>query len=108
MARPAACICKRFARLGDEAPVIAVGVQGQGEDAESVIIADFTVRQDRREAIVVPPSRSHHELTQAMRGVSPTIWVLRRKALVVVVVSIEHDLRATLIQVLPERVVRRI
>src|SRR5215472_1465618 len=51
---------------------------------------------------LVLPSRTHHELTYSTRCVGSPIGPLRGEAFVVVVVAVEHDVGAGLIEVVPE------
>src|SRR3954447_21599937 len=84
------------AGLGDEAPLVTAGVQGQRQHAERVGVVDLAVRFDRTQAIVTPAAGAHHELTNAAR-ISIAGGVLWREALVVVIVADESDIDSAVV-----------
>jgi len=82
-------ISKRLARLRNELPVIALGVERQLEDAVSVVVARFAVGLGRaKRPVGIFPTAAHHEFTNAVVFVRFAVGVLRREALVVVVMPL--------------------
>src|SRR5438477_13190289 len=87
---------------GGEAPVVAVGVQGQLEDPEGALLADLAVGGDGPlEGVVWPAARPSDELPQA-GGIGPALRVLAGEALVDVAVAGQDDVGAGRLQIGPE------
>src|SRR6266511_2022884 len=103
MAGSASGVGERLAGLGQEAPVVAVCVQGELQHTVRVGVAYLAVRLGRAELVVAGPARPDHELADAACGVEYAVRALRREALVVVVVAGEHYLGIRRVQRLEDR-----
>jgi hypothetical protein len=77
-----------------EAPVVAVGVQGQAEDAEGVVPPDLAVGLRVAESAQVAAAGAHDELGHPFLGGGPSGVALWGEAFVAVLVSVEHDVDA--------------
>src|SRR5215204_1635820 len=98
----AARIRKRLAVHRHELPIIAARVQGELQDAVGVVVVDLSVLNRTLNLIVAPaPAGADHELTDALLGVPRATRVLRREALVVVVMGREDHVRSCVIESLP-------
>ena len=86
----AAVVAEGRARLRDELPDVARGVQRQFEDTTGMFIPNLAVGLDVGERLEVLTSGSHDEFAYAVR-VRPIDVVLRRESLVVVGVTNTHD-----------------
>src|ERR1700747_585002 len=95
-------IVKRLARLRDELPFVRAGMEGYLQNTEGVGIPNLGRRKRRGERAMIPSAGPSDEFPDASR-VRLAIRILRREPLVVVVVSVDHDRRPSLIQVHPER-----
>src|SRR3954453_16963220 len=87
---------------GVEAPVVAVGTQGQAEDAEGVVPPDLAVGLRVAESAQVAAPGAHDELGHPLLGGGPSGVALGGEAFVAVLVSVEHDVDARVLQDLPE------
>ena len=87
----------------EEAPVVARGVQRHGQHAVGAAAADLAVGPDRAEALEVAAAGPDDELADPAGRVGPGVGVLRGEALVGVVVAVEDDVRAGVVERLPER-----
>src|SRR5215207_5098418 len=85
-----------------EAPVVAVGVQGQAEDAEGAVPPDLAVGLRVAESAQVAAPGAHDELGHPFLGGGPSGVALWGEAFVAVLVSFEHDIDAGVLQDLPE------
>jgi hypothetical protein len=85
-----------------EAPVVAVGTQGQAEDAEGVVPPDLAVGLRVAESAQVAAAGAHDELGHSFLGGGPSGVALWGEAFVAVLVSVEHDIDAGVLQDLPE------
>src|ERR671933_742802 len=77
-------------RLREELPVEARGMQRQLEDAVGGVVAHHAVVCCRAEAVVVHAARAHDDLSDTVRRVGVARRILRREALVDVIVPVEH------------------
>src|SRR3954464_4442378 len=98
----AALVDLRGAGSGVEAPVVAVGVEGQAEDAERVVPPDLAVGLRVLEPAQVATPGAHHELRHPLLGGGPSGVALGGEAFVAVFVSVQHDIDARVLQDLPE------
>jgi len=97
-------ICKGFSLLGYKLPIVAFRMQRQLQDAESVGISGLTVGLRRREETVrILSSTPYNKLANAMLGIELAAGILRSEPFVVVVVSINNDVRTRVIQNVPQR-----
>src|SRR6476661_4282905 len=87
---------------GVEKPVVAVRAQGQGEHAERVVPADLAVRLRIGEAAQVTATRADDELRHALLRRRPPRVALRGEPFVAVLVPVEHDVHAGVLQHLPQ------
>src|SRR5205085_7225916 len=78
------------------------GVQRQFEDAIGGVVTHHAVGGGRVEAAMIFAAGAHDDLGEAGRGVGGAGRILRRKALVVVIVAVEHQVGVGVVQVLPE------
>src|SRR5215213_263484 len=85
-----------------EAPVVAVGVQGQAEDAEGAVPPDLAVGLRVAESAQVAAPGAHDELGHSFLGGGPSGVALWGEAFVAVLVSVEHDIDTRVLQYLPE------
>src|SRR3954453_20916025 len=85
-----------------EAPVVAVGVQGQAEDAEGAVPPDLAVGLRVAESAQVAAAGAHDELGHPFLGGGPSGVALWGEAFVAVLVPVEHDVDARVLQDLPE------
>jgi hypothetical protein len=72
-------------------------MKGDLERAKSGIVADLAVVRDRGERRVVRTAGADDKLPNAPRGIEIPVIVLRRKPLIVVIMSSQHDIRAGII-----------
>src|SRR3989449_7680796 len=102
VAVPGAVVGEAVARSGDEVPDIAVGTEGQLQDAVCVGHGLSIGRDGRRHARRIA-TRAHVELADPARRIRIRAGVLRGEALVVVLLTVEHDLRTRGIEIVPDR-----
>src|SRR2546425_11848854 len=107
VAAAGAAVGERLPRLGNELPVVAARVERQLEDAERVPVAHLTVRlRGTRDRVVVLAAGADDELANAAGRVRCAGRRLGREALIVVVVPVEDDVCARVVEVLPDRLHR--
>src|SRR5215208_5220507 len=82
----------------DEPPLVALRMEGELQDAVGVVVVDLAVGDGLQDRIVALPSGAHHELPDAALGGRSPVGVLRRKALVVVLVAGEHHVYARCVE----------
>jgi hypothetical protein len=78
-------------------------VKGQLQDPERLRISDLGVGDRSLEATQALAAGPDHELTDAAAGIAVAIRVLERETLIVVVVPDDDDIRADLVEQVPER-----
>ena len=78
---------ERSALRGDEPPVVTLGMEGELEYAVGVVVVDLAVGKWTPDLVVALATGAHHELADAALGVRLSARVLRREALVVVLVA---------------------
>ncbi len=88
---------------GDELPIIAAGAEGQLDHTESVAVSNLAVGNGCLEGAQALAACPHYELSNAKRRIRSAVGILRREAFVIVVVTIDNDLRPGLIKGLPDR-----
>src|SRR5579862_4964909 len=104
MARAAAGIMKAFSGLRHKLPVVARRMQGQLQNSKRIGISDFAVRLWRAESSMrILAAASDNEFADAALGVRLSIRILRRKSLVVMIVSADNYVRIRRIQSIPDR-----
>ena len=106
MAYAAPRIRERLARDGDEFPVVARGVQRQLQDAISLVVLHLGVRQGRAQGEGARTAHARDEFADTGDRIGHTGRGLRPEALIVVIVAGEHELRAGVVQRLPQRLRR--
>src|SRR3954453_3957659 len=106
MADPVPGIAEGFAGLGNKLPVVAGRVQRQLDDAERESIAHLAVGDWCAERVVILAARADNELANAARGVGYAGGILRRETLIIMGVAVDHQLGASIIQRLPDRLHR--
>ena|SRR5436190_23550392 len=94
--------------LGHKEPIVAVGPQIQFENTECSGVAHFTVRiampgNVPQETTLVLSAGTNNKLADAMVLIQDSRRRLRSKALIVMVMSCEHNVGAGFVQVTPER-----
>ena len=80
-----------FAGFGDEFPVVALCVKSELEDAVRRPVADLTREQRLAERAVTLATGAYDEFANAVREVGLAVGILRREALVVVIVTVDYD-----------------
>src|SRR5439155_15992506 len=80
-------------------------MQRQLEDPEARVVSDLAVGDRGGEGVVACPAGADDEFADPLR-VGDTAWVLGRKPLVFMVMSNEHEVRPSRVEVLPERIER--
>src|SRR5262245_58467245 len=103
MTRSGAGVRIRLARDRDELPAVVTGPDAQLQDSERVAVVRLGVRDRRAERVVTLSAGAHHEFPDSLDLVQLPVRGLRREALVVVIMSYDHDLRPRVVEVLPER-----
>ena len=103
MAGARAGVGERPAGLGDEAPVVARRLQRQLEHPEGVAVGDLAVGDRGPDRVVAAAAGPDDELAKAGGGVERSRGGLGSEALVVVVVRVEDDVGAGLVERLPQR-----
>ena len=87
----------------DELPVITFGMEGELEHAERVRLVRFAVGNEVGEnAMRVLAARTYDKFANAMLGISFSVWILECEAFVIMIVAVNHDVCAGVIQNLPE------
>src|SRR5207245_11269341 len=87
--------------FGDELPVVARGVERELQDAKGVVVAHLAVLDRGHDRVMAPAARAHDELAYAARGIERPAPLLRREALVVVVMATQDDVRVEVVERLP-------
>ena len=75
----------------------------QLQHAEGAGLTDFAVRSWIAECASVAAARTRDELADSSLWVATAIWILSRKALVVMIVAVDHHVSISLVQSLPYR-----
>src|SRR5207245_6561043 len=87
---------------GNKLPVVAVGMQSQFQNSEGIGVADFTVSDRLGEnPMAILSARARDEFANAARVIEMSLRVLRSKPLVIVVMAVNHNVRASRVQCLP-------
>jgi len=102
MTRRRARIGEGLARFRYKLPIVAARVQRQLENAEGVGIANFAVGENGGQGGVVGAAAPHNKLANASNGVSDTIWILRRKTFIDVVMSAQNKVSIRVVKCLPK------
>ena len=103
MAGSRAGIPERLARLRNKLPVIALGMERQFQDAKGIVIAHFAVGLGNSQwPMRVLPAGTDHELADAVLRVWFSTGVLRRKALVVVIMPADDNFYSRMIKRVPQ------
>ena len=108
MTRPGTFVGEGLTRDRDEAPRVPRGLERQGEDAVGGGAPHFAVRDRRPEGTERGSARADDELANPVVVVCDPVRRLRRKPLIVMIVSHEDDLGAVLVERPPEDVVERL
>src|SRR3954452_6299211 len=93
---------------GVELPVVARRVKVEFDDAERPRGPELAVRPDRPEVAYLGAASPDHELADPARPILVAIGVLWRETFVVVVVAVDDEVGARVVERLPERVDRAI
>src|SRR3990170_261902 len=99
----AAGVGERLACLGHKLSVVARAAQRQLEDAERIGVADVAVGLDGAEPAEARPAGADDEFADAGHRVRVAVPILGSKPLIVVVVAAQDNLRADIIESLPDR-----
>jgi hypothetical protein len=91
-----------------KAPAVAGPTQLKLEDAEAVAVARLAAGKRRTERVVALAAGADDEFPHPPGGIDPTERVERGEALVVVLVSHQHNVGAGLIQRQPQTTDRRV
>jgi len=92
-----------FAGFGEELPVVGVRMESEFEDAEGGGVADLGVGLGGAEGTMVFAAGADDEFADAAGGVGEALGILRSKALVVVIVTVENDVGMGRVETIPER-----
>src|SRR6266513_192242 len=103
MAHSGAVIEERATLHGQEFPRVGPVEQRQPEQPVRVAVALLAVGGNRAEEILAVPAGAHDELADAALRVPLAVGRLGREALVKMLVSVEYDLRVSLVERLPQR-----
>src|ERR1700736_6501310 len=94
VAASAAGIRESLARLRNKLPVIAFGMQSELQHSESVGVSRFTIGSGSSESAVgILSAGAHHKLANSALRLRTSFRILRGKALVAVIVSVDYDSR---------------
>ena len=109
VAQGAPGIGERLPGDGDELPGVRARVQGELEHPPRAGIPYLAVRHRRRTTTVeAGATGAHDERADAVGRVEHGSRVLRREALIAVLVAVHHDLRAVRVQGVPQRLIPRV
>src|SRR5437660_11388555 len=102
MAGATARILECLPCYGNKLPVVAVGMQSQFQNSEGIGVAHFTV-SDRlsKNPMAILSARSHDEFANAVRVIEISVRVLGCKPLVIVIMAVDHNVRAFRVKRLP-------
>src|SRR5215213_7610881 len=101
VAQSAPGICEGPAPRRDEPPLVAVRMEGELQDAVGLVVVDLAVGDGLQDRVVALASGANHKLPDAALGVWSPVRVLRREALVVVLVAGEHHVYARCVENVP-------
>ncbi len=101
-------IGERLAGDGDELPRVGPGIQRQFQHSRGRPVAHLAVRERYEVGVETRAAGPHNEFPNPRGRIGLPRGSLRRKSLVVVLVSRNHDLRAGIVQRLPHRLHRRV
>src|SRR2546430_9477587 len=88
----------------DEAPVVTAGAERELENAVSRVVAYFEIRHRGTEVVQrFTASCPHGDFTDAERRVQSPVRLLRGKALIGVIVTIQDQIGAVLVERVPQR-----
>ena len=100
----AARISKSLAFIRNKLPVVALRMQREFEHAECISLVSFAVFDDaRKDAMCVLAPCTNDELANSVLRISFAVWILLSKALIVVVVAANDNVRAVVVKNVPER-----
>src|SRR5262252_5235980 len=103
MAASASRISKAFAFFGKELPIVAFGMQSQLQHSKGIAVSHLAVGLGiAKLAMAVFAAAAHYKFADTARRIELAIRVLRSKALVIVIVSIDHHIGISSVQRLPE------
>src|SRR6476620_10434077 len=100
VARSTTGVRERTSGFRNELPVVARRVQRQLQDPESIGVDDLAVRNRGADRFVLSPARTDDDLADSVHD-RVLIRVLRREALVLMVVAVEHYVGTGVVQVVP-------
>jgi len=103
VADAAAGVGEGLAFFGDELKVIALGLQGELEDAKGGIVANFAIRLGFAERAMILSARANNEFANATRGIRRSVRSLGSKTLVVVVVAVDDHVGVGVVKRIPKR-----
>src|SRR5215213_11705433 len=84
-----------------ELPVVGVAVQRELQYAPRVAVADLAVGLSGTEPVQPAAAGADHELANAVDGIRQSGGILGREALVLVVVTVDDDVRSRGVERLP-------
>ena len=87
--------------LRDEFPNVAILSELKFQNPECFRKPHLAVRLDGKKAFQVPPSGSHRKLSDPVLWIAGPAGILGRETLVMMHVTIQHDIRVGFIQILP-------
>src|SRR6267154_1708209 len=104
MALCGAGIAEGLSFLRNELPVVAFGMQREFQHAEGIGVVCFAVGLHCcEESVRVLAAASYNEFANAVFGIRLSVRVLRCKALVIVIMAIDHNVGAGVVQNVPKR-----
>src|SRR6266852_1100370 len=85
-------------RNGYELPIIRLRVEGELQHTEGLVASNLAVRAGLRKRVEVPSPDSDYDLPDSTLRVGFAVRVLEGEALIVVLVTVQHELRAGLVE----------
>ena len=103
MAASASRVSEFAARYGNEFPPVALRAQINPQDSERGVASYFRGGQPIAKLPLALSSRTDDKFANAARGIGNAFRILRREALIVVIVAVEDHVGVGLVKRLPER-----
>src|SRR4029450_1485673 len=103
MAIVAADIREALAGNRNELPVVPIAPERQLQHSPTSVVAYLAVGKRAGKVRELRPTGADRELANATRGIHDAVRILRREPFITVVVAVDHDVGAGLIQGPPHR-----
>src|SRR5712692_7757973 len=75
-------------------PVVAVGMQSQFQNSVGIGVAHTVSDRLAENPMAILSARAHDEFANAVRAIEMSVSVLGRKPFVIVIMSVDHNVRA--------------